>query len=140
MKQLRMTELQKVSKDKIGHVNYNDVCLEAGEKATFEFLTLFGLNLEIIRPTNTKMAKNPDAMMLGVIWEAKTPTSANRNTIRNRFRNAARQATNIIFDLRFVKGDADTVEKQVLAMFEAGGKVRRLIIVEKSGRVLDIHK
>ena len=77
--------------------------LESNEEQTFRYLTLFGLNVELIRPTGMKTVKNPDALILGTIWEAKAPVSSKRNTVKNRFRKASKQAQNVIFDLRFVK-------------------------------------
>ena len=140
MKQLKITELRKVPKDKIGYLNTNNVILQPNEKTTFKYLTLFGLNIEIIQPTLTENAKNPDALIFGIIWEAKTPTRYNPNTIKQRFRTASKQAANVIFDFRLIKQNSDDAEKCIIAMFEEGRRVRRLIVIEKSGKVLDIRK
>ncbi len=70
---MKIKELAKVSKDKIGYINRNGVKSEPNEEATFRYLTLFGFNIELIKPTGTKKAKNPDVLIMGSIWEAKTP-------------------------------------------------------------------
>lgn len=137
---MRIKEIPKVPNNKIGRVNKNGVKPEPNEEATFNYLTLFGFNIELIRPTSIKKAKNPDVLIFGTIWEVKTPTSSNETTIKNRFREAAKQATKVIFDLRYVKKGTDRVEKQIINMFEGDGKVRRIIIIEKTGKVLDFIK
>lgn len=78
--------------------------------------------------------------IMGGIWEVKTPTSSNRNTIKNRFREASKQSTKVIFDLRFVENDAKRVQRQIIEMFENGGQVRRLMIIENGGKLLDLYK
>ncbi|MBQ7040786.1 hypothetical protein IJN73_01825 [Candidatus Saccharibacteria bacterium] len=137
---MQIREIPKAKKNKIGYINKNGVKSEANENETFSYLTLFGMNIELIKPTGIKKAKNPDIFIMGSIWEVKTPISANRNTIKNRFREASRQASKIIFDLRFIKNNADKVEIQLINMFKTGGQVRRMLIIEKSGRLLDVTK
>lgn len=137
---MQIREIPKAKKNKIGYINKNGVKSEANENETFSYLTLFGMNIELIKPTGIKKAKNPDIFIMGSIWEVKTPISTNRNTIKNRFREASRQASKIIFDLRFIKNNADKVEIQLINMFKTGGQVRRMLIIEKSGRLLDVTK
>lgn len=137
---MKIKELPKVSKDKIGHINKNGVKSELSEEATFDYLTLFGFNIELIKPTSTEKAKNADMLIMGSIWEVKTPTSSSRSTIKARFRKASKQATRVIFDLRFIKGDAEKVQKQIIEMFDKGGQIRHLMIIEKGGKLLDFCK
>lgn len=137
---IKVQELQKVSDSKVGRVNKNGVLPEAREEATFNYLALFGMNIELIQPSGVEKVKNPDVLIMGTIWEVKTPTSSNRNTIKNRFREASNQSNKIIFDLRYIATDAEKVEKQIISMFKGNGRVRRLIVIEKSGKLLDIRK
>lgn len=137
---MKIKELKKVPKNKIGRVNKNGVKSEPGEEKTFEFLTLLGFDIELIIPTHAQNIKNPDILIAGTIWEVKTPTSHNENTIKNRFREAADQATHIVFDLRYVKRDHEKVEKQLIGLFKDKGRVRRMIIIEKGGKTVDFIK
>ena len=137
---MRITVIEKVPKDKIGRVNKNGVKLEPCEEATFDYLTLFGFDIEIIKPTRMKKVKNPDILICGTIWEVKTPTSCNKKTIKNRFRKAVKQAGRIVFDIRGVKRNADKVEKQIIDMFNGDGDVRHIMIARKDGKILDITK
>lgn len=137
---MKTKELKKVPRNKIGRVNKNGVKSEPGEEKTFEFLALLGFDIELIIPTHAQKIKNPDVLIAGTIWEVKTPTSHNENTIKNRFREAADQATHIVFDLRYVKRDHEKVEKQLIGLFKDKGRVRRMIIIEKSGKTVDFIK
>lgn len=140
MSDVKIRELARACQEKIGHINTNGVKSEPNEIATFRYLTLFGFNIELIKPTSTEKAKNADILIMGSIWEVKTPISSSRSTIKARFRKASKQSTRVIFDLRFVKDDSDKVQKQIVEMFNMGGQVRHLMIIEKDGKLLDFCK
>lgn len=137
---IKVQALKKVTGDQVGHLNKNGVKTEANEDNTFEYLTLFGFNVDLIRPTSTKKTRNPDIFIAGTIWEVKTPVSSNRNTIKKRFREASKQAIRVVFDLRSIKQGADKVEEQVVEMFKNSGRVRSLMIIEENGKLLDFRK
>ena len=137
---MKITVIDKVPKNKIGVLNKNGVVPKPNEEFTFEYLTLFGFNVELIQPTSARKVKNPDVLIMGAVWEVKTPTSYKLNTIRNRFREASDQATKIIFDLRLIKNDTDKIERLLIGMFKGDGLVRRMIIIKKDGKVVDFVK
>ena len=137
---MKISVIDKVSKNKIGVLNKNGVVPKPNEEFTFEYLTLFGFNVELIQPTSARKVKNPDVLIMGAVWEVKTPTSYKLNTIRNRFREASDQATKIIFDLRLIKNDTDKIERLLIGMFKGDGLVRRMIIIKKDGKVVDFVK
>ncbi len=137
---MKITVIDRVPKNKIGILNKNGVKLKPNEDFTFEYLTLFGFNIEVIKPSSIEKVKNPDVLIFGTIWEVKTPISNKENTIRNRFREAADQANKVIFDLRKIEKNAGKVEKWLIQMFEKEGRVRRMIIIEKGGNTLDFIK
>ena len=125
---MKTKEIKKVSKNRIGRISKNGVKPEPNEDNTFNYLALYGFDIELIKPTRTKKVKNPDVLIMGAVWEAKTPISSNKNTIKNRFREAADQASKVIFDLRNIRNGADEAEKQIIELFKGNGKVRRMIV------------
>ena len=137
---MKITEICQASDDKIGRVKRNGVVTEPHEDSTILYLTQFGFDIELIKPTSTKNANNPDVLIMGTIWEIKRPESSNETTIKNRFRKASKQATKIIFDLRGVKKDVSKVERRIMKLFKEGGRVKRMMIIEKNGRLFDIIK
>lgn len=137
---MKIAEIRPAPDDKIGRVKKNGVMTEPHEDSTILYLTQFGFDIELIKPTSTEKANNPDVLIMGTIWEIKGPKSSNETTIKNRFRKASKQSTKIIFDLRGIKGDANKVEKQIIKLLNGNGRVRRMMIIEKSGKLLDIAK
>ncbi len=139
-KKIKVKTLAKVTDNKIGFLRKNGVKSGPNEESTFNYLTLFGFNVELIRPSNTKKMRNPDIFIAGTIWEVKTPVSSNRNTIKKRFREASKQSARVVFDLRYIKSGADQAKKQIVEMFKDSGRVRSLMIVGKDGELLDFCK
>lgn len=137
---MKVRELRLVSSDKIGRVDRKGVSTELHEDSTILYLTQFGLDIELVKPANTHKTNNADVFMLGAIWEMKSPTTCNKATIKADFRKAKLQSDRIIFDLRRVKKNADDVERQLIKIFQGRGRVRRLIIIGKNGKVLDYSK
>ena len=139
-KKVKIKILNRVADSKIGFLRKNGVKPGPNEESTFNYLTLFGFNVELIQPSNTKKVRNPDIFIAGTIWEVKTPVSSNRNTIKKRFREASKQSIRVVFDLRYIKNGADRAKKQIIEMFKDGGRVRSLMIIRKDGELLDFRK
>ena len=137
---MKIREIIKSDRTKEGVFNRNDVRTEPDEENTIKYLLQFGFNIDFIRPMSTKGAKNPDIFMMGSIWEIKTPSSSSESTIKLRFRTASEQATKIVFDLRGVKNAPEKVKNQIIELFKKDGKVRRMMIIDKDGRLLDLIK
>ena len=137
---MKITELKPVPKRKVGKVILNGTALEPHEKDTMLFLAQYGFDIEVIRPTNTPKTTNPDILMLGTIWEMKAPTTKNEDTIIKRFRKASGQAGRIVFDLRKTSGKSSDTQDLIIKLFKKSGRARRLIIITKTGKVLDFIK
>ncbi len=139
--QYKINKVQTDSVKKKGKIFYNGVKPQAHEVATLEVLAACGFDVELIVPTSTPKAKNPDILMMGTIWEIKAPMTTNAKTLKKRFHKASKQANRVIFDLRGVKHDYDKTKSIVIKMFEGNPEIRRMIIVPKSGNsILDFSK
>ena len=88
----------------------------------------------------TKNHYNADILMAGTLWETKAPESTNRNTIKEHFKKASKQANKVIFDLRQITPDDKPVEQYLMELFRKSGRVNRMIIIRKDGRAFDIFK
>ena len=137
---MKIIELHKVPKNKIGKFNKNGIKLEPHEENTAELLTLYGFNIEVIRPINTPGANNPDILMTGTIWEMKAPRRYNEQTLKNRMRKAARQAGRVVFDLRNLDIAKEKTKQFVIKLFIGNSDMRRMIIIENDKKVLDFLK
>ena len=137
---MKITELKRVSKSKIGKYHKNGIKSELHEDKTAELLCRYGFNVELVIPANTPKSNNPDFFMLGTIWETKAPHNFNKQTLKNRMKKAAKQAGRVIFDLRNLRKDYDETESFIVKLFIGNSKMRRMMIIKKSGEILDFIK
>lgn len=136
---MRIVEMKLVPKNKRGIFHKNSIKLEHYEEKTARLLTFYGFNVEVIRPTNTPKMNNPDILMTGTMWEIKTPINYNKNTLKNRMKKASKQANQVIFDLRNVKNH-EKAQKYIIELFRGNRRIRRMIIITKDKKVLDLRK
>ena len=137
---MKITELKRVPKARIGKYHKNGIRPEPHEDNTANLLCRYGFNIELVVPVNTPKSNNPDLFMLGAIWETKAPHSFNKQTLKNRMKKAAKQAGRVIFDLRNLKKDYDEAESFIVKLFIGNTEIRRMMIIKKSGEILDFIK
>lgn len=123
-----------------GRLTQNNVHLEEHEYKTVKFLLEQGYDIELIPPSRIKNLRMPDLMHMGLPWEMKAPLGDSKHTIKNIVQNASQQSANIIIDLRRCKTDDNTAINKILHYFELSKRLRRIIIISKSGEMLDISK
>ena len=111
--------------------------LEKHEYETVLFLTEQGFDVELIPPQNSKTA---DLIMDGQIWEMKCPRGSGNRTIEKLFQKALHQSTNLIFDLRKIALLGEKARQQTVRQFKLRRSARRLIIITKAGKLLDLSK
>ena len=74
------------------------------------------------------------------IWELKSPLGSGKRTIANNLRDAAHQSENVILDLSRCKMNNDVAMTKLRGFLKSGdAKIRRLLVIEKNGDVLDIN-
>lgn len=137
---MKVVELKKVTKNKYGRVIVNDINLEAHEYSTLYLLSSFGLNIEVIKPSNTPRTKNADYLINGAVWEGKSPDGSGNSTIGRQFHKAGRQADRLVLDLRRIKIPAIKAEHDALNRFEKSRNIKRLLLITKDGRLLDVKR
>lgn len=138
---MKIIERRMVTRNRYGKVVFSNQNLEEHEKETVFFLARFGFDIEVLVPSYAPKSKNPDLLMLGATWEIKAPQTPNKNTVKKKFRKATKQSGGrAIFDLRHLKNDEEVVEKYLLELFVATRNMKRIIIIKKDGRLLDIFK
>lgn len=82
--------------------------------------------IELIKPSLTKYVKTGDFAMLGLVWEMKSPTGGSRSTMEHIFQKAARQAHNLIIDLRRTKIQDRNAINSLEKVFTTSRSVRNL--------------
>jgi len=127
-------------KYEIGKIIPNGIILAAHEYATLVVLTNDGNEIELLKPSLTKYTKTGDFLMLGLVWEMKSPIGKSRSTMEHVFQKAAKQAHNIVIDLRRTK----LIDEQSIAflqrLFGTSRSVRNLWIVTKESKIVKLKK
>jgi hypothetical protein len=115
---------------------------EKHELETTNFFAELGKDVEFLAPSYTKGIYSPDVLIDGCRWEIKSPCGNSKRTIENNFRKAQKQSENIIFDLRRIRLNeqiAISKIKRELSL-QHSGKMRRIIIITKNHKILDLKR
>ena len=96
--------------------------------------------VEFLIPIDDYMRKTADLKMLGVEWEIKCPTGTSRSTISNQLRRASKQSMNIIIDTRHTKLRYNDIEKRVQFGMSSSSSIKKVILIDKSGKVVEFQK
>lgn len=123
-----------------GKITPNGVVLETHENATVVYMTEQGYDVELIPPAQRKGARTPDIRMNSLEWEMKTPRSNGKYTIEHAFRSALKQSPNIIFDIRWSKLPQKKCVFEIERRFNDFDKVKRVLIITKSKKLLEFSK
>ncbi|MBO6146279.1 MAG: hypothetical protein J6O70_01730 [Lachnospiraceae bacterium] len=126
--------------DSNGKITPNGVSLEKHEYATVLLLTEMGYDVELVPRSTREGEHTPDIIIDNVKWEMKSPTGETRNTIKNNIQGALRQSVNVILDLRRVKRPMEKCLRDIEREFTHNKKLRRLLVIAKSKKVLDFSK
>ena len=137
---MKIIELQKVAEDRIGRINENNVKVNPHESSTAVYLTQYGFNIDYVMPVYIHKSKNPDFLVNGAVWEAKSPVGNGKNTIKHQFDGTSKQSDKMILDLRRIKMPAEKAKKQSLARFEKSINIKRLLLITKNGKLFDIKR
>ncbi len=113
---------------------------ERHEYETAEVFLKLGLDLQFIRPVDTKKSSAPDVIIQGEEWEMKSPTGKSKYTIQNQFRRAAKQSHNLILDIRRLKIPTAFAKREIEKQFTIRRSIKKLKIITKTGKIIDLYK
>lgn len=88
-----------------GKIKFHGVKLRKHEIATVYFLANRGYDIDLIPKIDIEGVHTPDIWMNGDAWEMKSPCGKGNSVIKNNLQTAARQARNVVIDLRRIKRD-----------------------------------
>jgi len=97
-------------------------------------------DVEFLMPIDDYMRKTPDIKMLGTEWEIKSPKGTSKSTIRNQFRRASKQSKSIVLDTRRTKLKLETIEESVLIEMRNRPYIKKVILIDKSEKIVEIKK
>jgi len=113
---------------------------EPHELDTAKFFNKLEKDVEFLAPVYAKGAKTPDIKMDGLLWEMKAPKNKGKHTLQNAFRKALHQSKNVILDLRRIKMANNKAVSELKQKFEIVKICKRLLIITKDGKLLDLKR
>ena len=78
--------------------------------------------------------------MQGKAWEMKSPKGSGKTTISHTIKHAVTQSENIIIDLQRCKLDEGQAIRELEHHFKLSKRIRRMKIVTKDKKILDLVK
>lgn len=124
---------------KVGRVVTNGVKLEPHEYETVLFLAGMGKDIELLQRSQTPNKKEADFCMDSLIWEAKSPVVNERRALERLFYRASTQSSNLVFDLRRLRGKDEMAVRIVEDCFRTTRRVRNMYIITKNSDLRE-HK
>lgn len=123
-----------------GRIIAHGVILEPHEYDTVLFFVERGKEVELIPRSRTPNTKDPDFYMDRLVWEAKSPVVNGRRALERLFYRASTQSSNLIFDLRRLKGGDGMAIRVIEACFNTTRRVRNMYIITKDGELRKYKK
>jgi len=100
----------------------------------------FHTTVQFLIPVDDYKRKTADIIMLGVQWEIKSPVGDSKSTIGNQFQFATKQSRSIILDTRRTKLDYENIVKKVDIEINKRSSIKRVILIDKFGKIVEIKK
>ena len=111
---------------------------EKHELETARYFAERGYDIEFIPPSHIPEVHRPDIVMSGVEWEIKCPIGKGKNTVVRNMKQAARQSSNIILDLRRIAVPEKQCMTQIENRFNERSNIKRVLVIKKNGELVDI--
>ena len=82
--------------------------------------------------------KTPDFLINTTGWELKSPTGKGKHNIEHQIKAGIKQSRNIIFDARRSKIHIYKIRSEVRNQIQRKKKIKRLLLIEKDNRIVEI--
>ena len=97
----------------------------------------FSADVEFLLPIGGYKTKTPDAVIMGVLWEFKSPIgNSKKSTIQAQF-NGLKQSRNLVIDGRRTKLDDALIQRQIQREIAEHKRVGRILFVTKSAEIIE---
>ncbi len=116
-----------------------DVNVWPHEQRTAQALARAGYTVQFVKKSEDPYATSADALIDGVLWEMKSPTSGKLRMVERNLRRAAHQSSNIVFDSRRMKNVPDAaIERELRKWSSELSGVSHVLFVNRHGAVIDV--
>jgi hypothetical protein len=99
----------------------------------------FNTIVEFLIPIKGYKVKTSDIVLLGLIWEIKSPKGDSKTTVGNQFKAASKQrARHIVFDARRTKLTTNEILIKIKHEKKYRQSIKRVILITKESTVIEI--
>ena len=98
----------------------------------------FRCTVEFLIPVDDYKRPSADIVMLGVVWEMKSPIGASKATIENQFRRASKQSRQLIIDTRRTTLGDKEIEKAIIRETKKHSSIKKVILIDKYEKVVEM--
>ena len=105
------------------------------EVDTANRLAVVGISVYMRERVEDDGIKNPDYLIDGKIWEAKSPTGSGKHTISNQFSRAGHQSDRTVLDLTRTPIPDDEALKEIRARLSRHKRLVEAMVILKTGEV-----
>lgn len=100
----------------------------------------FQSDMLFVTPINSLHTPDLQAVKTGEFWEIKNIRGNSKNTIEDNLKKAARQSRNVVISLlRSKMVPAQAAARIRYNLDRSHGNIRRVILITKSGKIIDFH-
>ncbi len=125
---------------KKGKIIPNGVSLQKHEYDMVLFLTEQGYDIELIPKSDKQGEHKPDIRMEKLLLEMKSPKGGGGQLIKNTIQRALKQSPNVIIDLRCTKRHQTKCLRELKSQFDNSKTIKRLKIITKARKSIDMMK
>jgi hypothetical protein len=87
---------------------------------------------------STTGRNTPDFIIDGILWELKSPQGKGRNNIQRQLKYASKQSQSIIISAHRSKLHINKIKGELTIQFKKTRSLKRLLLIDKAGKVVEI--
>ena len=95
--------------------------------------------IEFLKPIDDYKRKTPDFVMVGILWEIKSPQGKSRATIGRTLKKASKQSRNIIIDCRRMALPYEKIVSMLRFELSKRRQIKRVVLIAKNKEVVEIQ-
>lgn len=112
----------------------------AHEQRSADFLARLGYDVNFIAPERSPGSKTADMRMDGDVWELKCPTGNSSRTIENILRDGAKQARNVVLDLRRTRRSDAQCIAEARGRLKHVKSLRKIFVITKTSDLVRLGR
>lgn len=103
---------------------------------TINLLLANGYDIQMLPESRISGVHTPDIRMMNLCWEMKSPKSDSSDIIRNTLRDAVKQSSNIIIDLRRTKRHDLRCLYEIKKWYTGRNTTKNIWVISKQGKII----